>query len=756
MYTQRFSAFLATNPFLAISTTTVRFLMSWHVFGRARLWFFDAASILESSSQRFLSGSAQQTRCFMHLLWLLVGLVSQSGSPGGCPVVVTVVLAYYGWIEWVPRFALQADCGRMKIACIGENVSKKHGLTNRDVCVACALQVDWLLWRILLWSPRTLTLLCARIWLAKKLLLVTGQALCSRRVPQLLWTVLLHIFLLCSACSLVTTGGCLSVLVVGRPTHGALLLLGLVAPMPREVWPQVDTADLYGCGGQNPFVLYAWASRCSYMFLLCRHCFGAKKDKKGLPTPNLSLTWFAFTPLQVTSWDINWWEDFGLKTLFGWFAGFWPEARIRAMESFEIATRRPGCNVPMRHNPKSTKVVSPTRSRPPKHARKPSPFVGPFDCAASRLSMDKLAYKMGRPKASLVVPDEASNFSLAYLAWVRKLFVLHGTFGPYDIYDPRLAGLLVRWCGSKGSERVGCGPAAIWKSLSLLKGRRARTMATRNGSREIVARNLPKTFGVTFKVAREACLRVVKPALVHAVRFDQWNHDEKTWLLSRLRLAAGPSEKHSRLCNAPAVSKRTGRRRNSWACQALAWVWQSQQPRSCWKDLGCSFASFCSEWPACNFRLCPFDVVLVFVSTVGVRAKLMKLFPWRMRVCKPTPATCVSNGSSHKLTALTRPTLLTCQDDRARLWSLTTSIENSCGGFRLLVTNGYQWLLLKFACLAPAWELTTLIPEEAETWCQRVFHTLIPDHLKQFLGVHRMSHILPYDYGTLKATCFSA
>ena len=176
--------------------------------------------------------------------------------------------------------------------------------------------------------------------------------------------------------------------------------------------------------------------------------------------------------------------------------------------------------------------------------------------------------------------------------------------------------------------------------------------------------------------------------------------------------------------------------------QALAWVVltkpATQQPRSCWKDLGCSFASFCSGWPACNFRLCPsmlFLYVLVFVSTVGVRAKL---FPWRMRVCKPTPATCVSNGSSNKLSALTRPTLLTCQDDRAR-------VPIAC----------YQWLLLKFACLAPAWELTTLTPEEAETWCQRVFHTLIPDHLKKLFGVHRMSHILPYDYGTFKATCFS-
>ena len=83
-------------------------------------------------------------------------------------------------------------------------------------------------------------------------------------------------------------------------------------------------------------------------------------------------------------------------------------------------------------------------------------------------------------------------------------------------------------------------------------------MATRNVNRELIARNLPKTFGVTFKVPREACLRVVKRALVHAVHLDpQWNHDEKTWLLSRLRLVAGPCQKHSRFCNAPAVSKRT-------------------------------------------------------------------------------------------------------------------------------------------------------------------------------------------------------
>ena len=63
----------------------------------------------------------------------------------------------------------------------------------------------------------------------------------------------------------------------------------------------------------------------------------------------------------------------------------------------------------------------------------------------------------------------------------------------------------------------------------------------------------------------------------------------------------------------------------------------------------------------------------------------------------------------------------------------------------------YQWLLLKFACLAPAWELTTLTPEEAETWSQSAFRILIPDHLKKCLGIHKMPSILPYYYGTFKA-----
>ena len=67
----------------------------------------------------------------------------------------------------------------------------------------------------------------------------------------------------------------------------------------------------------------------------------------------------------------------------------------------------------------------------------------------------------------------------------------------------------------------------------------------------------------------------------------------------------------------------------------------------------------------------------------------------------------------------------------------------------------YQWLLLKFACISPAWDLTTLKPEDAESWCQTVFHVLVPDRLKKFLGVNNFFNILPYYYGTVKKKMFS-
>ena len=121
-------------------------------------------------------------------------------------------------------------------------------------------------------------------------------------------------------------------------------------------------------------------------------------------------------------------------------------------------------------------------------------------------------------------PEEKCSFSSAYWSWVKKLLVVHGVCGPCDVYDPNLSGLLVRWCGCKGSQvnwllvekkwNVECGPAAVHSCLQFLKGGVARAMATRAINRELQARNLPKTFGFTCKIPRQSCLQVVRRALV--------------------------------------------------------------------------------------------------------------------------------------------------------------------------------------------------------------------------------------------------
>ena len=47
----------------------------------------------------------------------------------------------------------------------------------------------------------------------------------------------------------------------------------------------------------------------------------------------------------------------------------------------------------------------------------------------------------------------------------------------------------------------------------------------------------------------------------------------------------------------------------------------------------------------------------------------------------------------------------------------------------------YYWLLLKFAMVSPAWELSALRLEDAEAWCQEVFRILLPARLKMFLKI---------------------
>lgn len=87
------------------------------------------------------------------------------------------------------------------IANICDTVLQRHIVTPRDILMACLDMcvlsgLDSLAGCDLIFLD--VDVLACVDWVAKKLLLATGQALCLRRPPRLLWFVLLHVFVLCT------------------------------------------------------------------------------------------------------------------------------------------------------------------------------------------------------------------------------------------------------------------------------------------------------------------------------------------------------------------------------------------------------------------------------------------------------------------------------------------------------------------------------------------------------------------------------
>ena len=87
------------------------------------------------------------------------------------------------------------------IANICDTVLQRQIVTCRDILMACLDMcvlsgLDSLAGCDLI--PLDVDVLACVDWVAKKLLLATGQALCLRRPPRLLWFVLLHVFVLCT------------------------------------------------------------------------------------------------------------------------------------------------------------------------------------------------------------------------------------------------------------------------------------------------------------------------------------------------------------------------------------------------------------------------------------------------------------------------------------------------------------------------------------------------------------------------------
>ena len=442
-----------------------------------------------------------------------------------------------------------------------------------------------------------------------------------------------------------------------------------------------------------------------------------------------------------------------------------PETRIRAMESLEISSRRPPANMAARPSQQlACGVVASGRRRPPKHVRGLLPAkisAGPFDSTVASAAVDARADKPACHGPSLTPDSEKFSFGHLYSRLVRQSVACTGAAGPIDMYNPAHKHLLARFCGSRGCEvawdllerkwRSGCGPACLLPVISLLKGRGMRTLAMRRVNAAFRARGLPPVHKSVFHVPHDSCMTVARRAIVNAVRMKpNWNDDEKTWVLSRVRLVAQGQRKHKSECNAPAVSKALN----------LEAVAANETAVLCEAASGRGMRRVDKVW----------DIPMR--SDVAQDVHDLGGAVWS--ACKKLG---VSSDGCHAAASVASRSLPSCPryvreqrrlDRTAELYAAYTADMHVSPGFTVVPddkqkkffwqvpTLCYQWLLIHFAMLSPAWELTCLSHEEAEDWCHGVLRTLLPDRVKRFICFSRYRGILPYYYGTVKSKCFDA
>ena len=717
----------------------------------------------------------------------------------------------------IPRSLMDSVRGWSQIANICQQ-NMQPDKTALNICHACfrmcaATSVDTLNLHVDLLGDRTTSVSACADGLVKRLLLCTGDALCLRRPPKVLWHVLLHIMIVCTtwlfpchsrwrktspsveklwACAV----ACRSLLwLSGQYNSGTARRVGqLLEPRFRWLlWRQIRpkdwgkqamhaTADellhlqllacsvqphagnLYGCHGMSPFVLYAWASRCSYYVGIASV---ERKQKRSTPGP--ACRWLEhmcgmFRTHTAESQKLRYklMRRFRPEDTFFLVCRAGPEVRVRAMETLVIASRRPPCNVGRANTSRSSKVVPRQRNRPPKPFRPKPSNVGPFDSVEAELAVSNcLACRSPEPPSGLPQLNKPCDFESAYRLALRHLVAECGLLGPCDIYDPQHVSLLVHWLGRKNAcidwlllekkWKVKSGPATVVRFLGLLKGRRSHSLATRRLNSQLRLRKLPPIAGVSCAVPRMSCLNVFRRVLVRAVHSCScWNDEEKSWLLSRIRLVPHGLKKHRSMCSAPLVSR-----------------------QFCLEDM----LSHDTD------ALVPCDA-----ASHLVRVEKIWDVPIRPTVAEDNQVVrrairrcCHFLHIDHQIADIAAQDAVRslCQDrcymKEQHVWHATQNayedytVDMSVNASEVLTPDDkdkkfmwkvpllcYQWLLFKFAMLSPAWELSSLGLEDAEAWCQEVFRILLPTRLKAFLKIHKYTRIVPYYYGTVKSKCFTA
>ena len=544
-----------------------------------------------------------------------------------------------------------------------------------------------------------------------------------------------------------------------RETADELLHLQLLA---TSVQPHVG--DLYDCHGVSPFMSYAWASRCSHYVGIA-----SVERKRKRATPGPACRWLEHmcgmfrthtAESQILRYKLM--RRFRPEGTFFLICRAGPEVRVRAMETLEIASRRPPCNVGRANKSSASKVVPSQRNRPPKHYRLKTFNVGPFDSVEAKLAVqNRLACRLVEPASDAPQLKRPCDFESVYRTALRRLIAECGWFGPCDIYDPQHVSLLIQWVGCKKAcvdwillekkWKVRSGPVALVRFLGLLKGRRSHSIATRRIKCQLRSRNLPPIAGVSCDVPRLSCINVFRRVLVRAVRScGYWCSEEQSWLLSRMRLTPHGLKKHKSMCRAPLVCRQF--------CLEDVLSHDNDVLAPC--DAASYLARIEKIW---DVPIRPTVAQDNQVVRHAVR-RCCRLLHIDQEAAEIAAQDAVSTLCHDR-----------CYMQEQHTWNATQTAyrdytaDMTVDASDVLVPDDkhkkymwkvpllcYQWLLLKFALLSPAWELSVLRVEDAEAWCHEVFRILLPARLNMFLKIQKYTRIVPYYYGTIKSKCFVA
>ena len=335
-----------------------------------------------------------------------------------------------------------------------------------------------------------------------------------------------------------------------------------------------------------------------------------------------------------------------------------------------------------------------------------------------------------------------------------------GQFGPVHIFHPSLTSLLLSWFCAKRVEipwlhvekvwNVGCAPAVLTSLASQLQGKGRKATLTRRINARLRETGLPLVCGFTCRVPRSSMLPAVRFALQKGVAaYERWNHDEKKWVLSRVKLVACRLEKHRDKWNAVQASKsvRSDHVDTADSTHVLSQVHGMRRIDSVWdvpvrpgleEDL--SKASACVACACCSLGIGG-HARIVAVSTVQSCLPRSPLFRAERGMFRRTHA-CYQEYTSDMF-RLENECIVPDDKRKKSMWKVPTKI--------------YQLLLYHFALVSSTWQRASLSVQDADEWCRNCLQILLPHSLKKFLGFHLYSTItvVPYFYGTVKSKCFS-